>query len=669
VAFKLADLFVEISAKGNLEGYLKQQQAQAERFAAALNNGGFKDFAAKQQAVAKQMQELQERAMLQAGVKTKSPWEEELDAARMKLEGLNKAVRTGEYINFLKERAGLQKQLIDLQANAEAKAGLGKPSEMTQAITAQRGELDKLQKAYASGEYVKFLKTQSAIAKQMQDIKDQAAAQAGMSPLQQQISGQIDSLDKLKKSYASGEYVKFLRTQNAIAKQMEDIKDRAEAQAGLDQDRGALAKMGIDPAVLKSMGEARREMTRMQRAFKALGGEMGQGMGTAGEQFQKALSRKMEPSMKAIQKQLVDATIKMRGWGAASGTAFKMFIAGDTALGKFRFRLDEITKRMDGLNKVATTVFVAGSAAVAGFVAAASPDAFNTLTLSFKLLSAEIGGAFIPYVAQAVVWIQKAAYWVHNLSDEQKDNYAKWILWGLGISGATMIVLKFIATLPALIEGFRSVGFALMWIATTAVPALARAMLAAGSALMAHPIIAGVLILITLIGILIWKLQEARQRAKEMREEFEKINPPPNQNNKGGLPGAVMGGMVQGAAGAGNQGRQGPGVNMPGGPIAPHMPPGMAPPPGIAEILKGAGKMQAQQNAPAKLQADPAALAAFQMRPQITSIADAWKNAQMQIKSPLEAKLLQLQQDNLKKLIEQLEILNKIEQNGRRPLK
>ena len=116
------------------------------------------------------------------------------------------------------------------------------------------------------------------------------------------------------------------------------------------------------------------------------------------------------------------------------------------------------TKKFVGDLQTATkpvgNLFIPAQAAIAGFVAAASPQAFNTLTGSLKILAASIGQAFIPYVIKASYEIQLLADRISNMSPELKKQILHWVEVGIAISGGLFVLNKILPLLNAVGSSF-----------------------------------------------------------------------------------------------------------------------------------------------------------------------------------------------------------------------
>jgi hypothetical protein len=107
---------------------------------------------------------------------------------------------------------------------------------------------------------------------------------------------------------------------------------------------------------------------------------------------------------------------------------------------------DEAKKSMAGFHSVAAFGFAAATASITGFVAAASPMHFNTLTGSVKLLSVAIGQSFVPYIEKASEFIQDVANYIHDEMDPAlKSQIASWIMWGTAGMGAVVVGGRLIA--------------------------------------------------------------------------------------------------------------------------------------------------------------------------------------------------------------------------------
>jgi hypothetical protein len=109
-----------------------------------------------------------------------------------------------------------------------------------------------------------------------------------------------------------------------------------------------------------------------------------------------------------------------------------------------------VQEHVDKLTSTSARIFTAGTAAITGFVAAASPDAINTLTISTQLLAGEIGKSFIPVIVKAIAAIQNVRNVIRNLDAGTKDSAAQWALYGIGTAGAVYGSVKLYGALERL---------------------------------------------------------------------------------------------------------------------------------------------------------------------------------------------------------------------------
>lgn len=117
---------------------------------------------------------------------------------------------------------------------------------------------------------------------------------------------------------------------------------------------------------------------------------------------------------------------------------------------KFADRAKKITAQTKELGAQATIAFAAGTAGILKFVSAASPLAFETFTGSLKSVSIAIGGAFLPYIAKAVAWLQELAAYIQAMSPAMKDQVAKWAMIGVAIAGVIALGPRLITVLGAI---------------------------------------------------------------------------------------------------------------------------------------------------------------------------------------------------------------------------
>lgn len=167
----------------------------------------------------------------------------------------------------------------------------------------------------------------------------------------------------------------------------------------------------------------------------------------------------------------------------------------------------ELIDALKDFQRSTTIAFAAATAAAAGFVQAASPTHWATLTGSIGLLAGSIGELFLPAVEKAIDFIQDLDEWFRNLDPATKEQIATWALWGGAILAVVVIgprlvgllrlVLGFLAPLNAAVVmaagGFTGLGTSIRgatsammaWLAAnpvTAILALAAAVAALGFA-------------------------------------------------------------------------------------------------------------------------------------------------------------------------------------------
>lgn len=129
--------------------------------------------------------------------------------------------------------------------------------------------------------------------------------------------------------------------------------------------------------------------------------------------------------------------------------------------------------------------FPLAMAGMTGLVAAASPDVFQTFTMSLQYLAASIGTMLLPMFIDFAIWLQRAARWVLSLDDETKKNIATYIGWGTAILAGAFALSRLIA-----VGGMVFGVFGGLWKMLAGIPGLLRGIGVAASWLMAHPVIA-----------------------------------------------------------------------------------------------------------------------------------------------------------------------------------
>jgi hypothetical protein len=77
--------------------------------------------------------------------------------------------------------------------------------------------------------------------------------------------------------------------------------------------------------------------------------------------------------------------------------------------------------KLKAAGQTAQELFHGASNAARGFAQMASPEAFDTLTDSFKLVGMELGQYMIPAIVDAAMGAQEFARWLANLSPASKE--------------------------------------------------------------------------------------------------------------------------------------------------------------------------------------------------------------------------------------------------------
>ena len=128
--------------------------------------------------------------------------------------------------------------------------------------------------------------------------------------------------------------------------------------------------------------------------------------------------------------------------------------------GRFGANLISLKDKIGDFSRSSAIGLAAATAGIAGLVAAASPETFQTFTGSIHLLSASVGQIFVPMMINVSGWLQRVAFWFHGLSGETKSNIASLALWGVGGLAAVAAGGLLIRTLAAVSIGMYSTTFA-----------------------------------------------------------------------------------------------------------------------------------------------------------------------------------------------------------------
>jgi hypothetical protein len=180
-----------------------------------------------------------------------------------------------------------------------------------------------------------------------------------------------------------------------------------------------------------------------------------------------------------LQKELNTAT---RASGFAERTA---------EVGRFQAALEMANAQLAQVGGVAATAFIGGTAAIGGFVAAASPNALATFKASVEGVAISIGGPFIGYLDSASLGLQRLSRWIQALDPDLKRTAAHFVLTSVGVAGLSYAGIQLISTIGGIVKGLKylqatffltPLGVAAVAIAglTTAVAALGAAYWATG---------------------------------------------------------------------------------------------------------------------------------------------------------------------------------------------
>jgi hypothetical protein len=167
----------------------------------------------------------------------------------------------------------------------------------------------------------------------------------------------------------------------------------------------------------------------------------------------------------------------------------------------------EFTKSLD---KASKEIVRTGGFFAANSLRAASPDAFATLTGSFKLLAAQLGTTLVPHAAKASVFIQGLANQFRQMDDGTKRLVGSTAAWGL--AGAAVIAIT-----PRLLAAASALG---------SIGKGAGGLLAGGAKLaMSHPLAAGAAVVAaTAIGggmYLDRRANQYKEDEQKAEEEFQ----------------------------------------------------------------------------------------------------------------------------------------------------
>lgn len=108
--------------------------------------------------------------------------------------------------------------------------------------------------------------------------------------------------------------------------------------------------------------------------------------------------------------------------------------------GRFAGNLHEIGKRLEPLRMLAGMSLLGGGFGLAGLASAASPQIWDTLTGSVKLLASEIGRGLLPNVVELIRWIQSLTVWYRSLDESTKRFVGGTIFWTTVIGGAATAI-------------------------------------------------------------------------------------------------------------------------------------------------------------------------------------------------------------------------------------
>lgn len=177
--------------------------------------------------------------------------------------------------------------------------------------------------------------------------------------------------------------------------------------------------------------------------------------------------------------------------------------------GKFGANLRLLGEEFSVVGQMAESAFGSLRAHIGNAVQAASPHAWQTMQTSFQLLSAEVGMVFIPIITTVAGWLQQAAAWFRSLDDDTKGWIRTLAIVALAGTGTVMVVVRIVAAVTALGQGFVAVG--------------SLALRAGAAMMMMHPVVPLIATVVGLLAALAYSWHRAGVAAEEAQRRMQPI--------------------------------------------------------------------------------------------------------------------------------------------------
>jgi hypothetical protein len=113
--------------------------------------------------------------------------------------------------------------------------------------------------------------------------------------------------------------------------------------------------------------------------------------------------------------------------------------------------LEGFGTKVEKFGEISSIVFKQGGAFLGTAAAASSPDAYATLSGSFKLLAAQVGRSLMPAMVKVSYAVQNTAHWFGQLSESTRSTVGNVAMLGVGIAGVMTVI-------PGMIRAFSTLG-------------------------------------------------------------------------------------------------------------------------------------------------------------------------------------------------------------------
>lgn len=150
--------------------------------------------------------------------------------------------------------------------------------------------------------------------------------------------------------------------------------------------------------------------------------------------------------------------------------------------GRIAGNMHEISQRLAPLRNLAAWTAAAGGGLIAGLGAAASPQIWDTLTGSIRILAASIGRGLLPTLIDLSRWVQNIATWFRNLSEPTQVLIGRVIFWGTALATTITTFGLFSHAVYLAIVGIRNLATTLGLIGAAQVGGTAAGSAAGGAA-------------------------------------------------------------------------------------------------------------------------------------------------------------------------------------------